>query len=63
MIISQAKQELRTQLGERQAAIISLTPADQLKVFNAGVLVENLPPAWARCGNQAGLDITEDGTG
>lgn len=49
-VVSQAKQELRTQLGERQAAIISLTPADQLKVFNAGVLVENLPPAWARFG-------------
>lgn len=49
-VVSQAKQELRTQLGERQAAIISLTPADQLKVFNAGVLVDNLPPAWVRFG-------------
>lgn len=47
-VIDIARRELELHLRADQAIHISLTPANQLRVFNAGVLMVDLPTGWAQ---------------
>lgn len=49
-VLELAQSEVRGQQGDRLQAVISLTAANRLRVFNAGVLMVDLPPGWARFG-------------
>lgn len=49
-VLALAKNEVRGQLGNQPKTLISLTTVDQLRVFNAGVLMVDLPPGWTRFG-------------
>jgi signal transduction histidine kinase len=45
-----AQSEVHNQLGNQLPTRVSLTAANQLRVFNAGVLMVDLPTGWARFG-------------
>ncbi|AOX99409.1 ATP-binding protein [Jeongeupia sp. USM3] len=47
-IVEIATRELALHLRSDQPVSVALTRADQLRVFNAGVLMADLPPGWAR---------------
>ncbi|GHD63051.1 ATP-binding protein [Jeongeupia chitinilytica] len=47
-IVDIATRELTLHLRSDQAVSVALTSANQLRVFNAGVLMADLPPGWSR---------------
>lgn len=47
-VIDTARNELGLHLDADQQMAVSLTRADELRVFNSGVLMSELPPGWTR---------------
>ncbi len=49
-VLALTRSEMHSQLDNRVRAEVTLSAANRLRVFNAGVLMADLPPGWARFG-------------